>query len=50
VFPNSAQCVIVVVIGGHIFRSLVLFVEKSLRGNILRTYGAYLADGVVVRI
>ena len=50
VFPNFAQCVIVVVIGRHIFRSFVLFVEKSLRGNVLRTYGADPADGVVLTI
>src|ERR1700722_14363396 len=50
VFPNFAQCVIVVVIGGHIIWSFVLFVEKGLRGNVLRTYSADPADGVVLTI
>ena len=47
---SFAQCVIVVVIGGHIFRSFVPFVEKGLRGNVLRTYSADPADGVVLTI
>lgn len=49
VFPYSSQSIIVVVIGRQMFRSIAFIVQERLCGNVLRTYGAYLYDRVVVR-
>ena len=48
--PNFTQGIVIVVIWGDIFGSFVLFVKKGLRRNILRTYGAYPANSIVVRV
>ena len=48
--PNFAKYIIVVIIRGHIFGSIVVSVEESLRSNVLRAYGTYPADGVVFRV
>src|SRR5450755_2676341 len=50
VFPNPAQCVIVVVMSGHILWAFVLFVEENSCGNALGADCTYPADSVILRI
>jgi hypothetical protein len=39
VFPNLAQCVVIIIVGQHIFGPLISFVEERLSSNVFGPNG-----------